>query len=89
MNRIPIILAIAYLGVYTAVLVNNVYWPVGDQTDVIRAGLAAFPIGLLLSFSYPGEREGAFVAVSLAAVLNAVALFYLSRWAVRRFSNSN
>jgi len=89
MRRLPLILAGVYLAIYTTVLVNNVYWPVGDQTDVIRAGFAAFPIGLWLSFSYPGERGGAFVAVSLAAVLNAVLIFFVSRWLIRRLSLSN
>ena len=86
-KRIPITLTIAYLLIYATVLVRNVVWSIGDQTDVIRAGFAAFPVGLFLSFAYPGERNGAFVAVSLAAVLNAVAIFYLSSWIVRRNSN--
>jgi len=85
MKRIPMFLTIAYLSIYTVVLIRNVWWPVGDQTDVIRAGIAAFPIGLLLSFVYPGERNGAFIAVSLAAVLNATLIFYVSRLAIRHF----
>jgi hypothetical protein len=55
MRRIPVVLALTYLAIYAGVLVKNIYWSVGDQTDVIRAGIAAFPIGLLLSFFYPGE----------------------------------
>ena len=82
MKRIPMVLTIAYLSIYATVLIRNVWWPVGDQTDVIRAGVAAFPVGLLLSFVYPGGRNGAFVAVSLAAVLNATAIFYGSRLAI-------
>ena len=77
------------MPIYAGVLVENIYWPVGDQTDVIRAGIAAFPIGLLLSFFYPGGRNGAFFVVTLAAVLNAVLIFYGSRWAIRRFNISN
>ena len=86
MRRIPIALTTTYLLVYMIVLVRNVVWSVGDQTDVIRAGIAPFPIGLLLSFSYPGDRNGAFVAVSLAAAFNAV-IFFLSRLVIRKISN--
>lgn len=87
MKRLPITLAIAYLAVFAAVLANNVFWPGGDQTDVIRAGLAAFPVGYILAFSYPGGRTGAFVAVTLAALLNAFVIFYASRRFVRRNSS--
>ena len=86
MRRMPIILAMVYLVIFTAVLVRNLFWPAGDQTDVIRAGIAAFPFGLVLSFFYPGGRNGAFVAVSMMAVLNAVAIYCLSALVIRRFS---
>jgi hypothetical protein len=88
MRRIPVILTVAYLAIVAIVLVKNVIWSIGDQTDVIRVGLATFPIGLILSFVYPGGRNGAFVAVSLPALLNAAVIFYLSRWVTRRFSNA-
>ena len=83
MKRLPAFLTIAYLSFYIAVLGRSVIWSVGDQTDVIMAGLAAFPIGFFLSFSYPGGRTGAFVAVSIAAAVNAVCIFYVTRWVVR------
>ena len=89
MRRIPVVLALTYLAIYAGVLVKNIYWPVGDQTDVIRAGIAAFPIGLLLSFFYPGGSYGAFFVVTLAAILNAVLIFYASRRVIRRFNISN
>lgn len=79
MKRLPLILSGCYLAIFSGVLIKNVYWSVGDQTDVIRPGIAAFPIGLWLSFNYPGDRNGAFVAVSMAAILNAVAIYYLTR----------
>jgi len=87
MRRIPAILTVAYLIIFAIVFVKNVYWPVGDQTDVIRVGIASFPIGFFLSFAYPGGRNGAFLAVSLPALLNAAAIFYVSRWMIRRYSN--
>jgi len=86
MRRIPLILAVIYLTIFTTVLLRNVYWSIGDQTDVIYTGIAAFPLGLILSLFYPGERNGAFICVSVAAVLNAVLIFYVSRWTIRRFS---
>ena len=86
MKRLPLILSVTYLAVFVGILIKNVCWPVGDQTDVIRVGIASFPIGLLLSFSYPGDRNGAFVAVSLAAILNAGAIYYLARRYVRQNS---
>jgi len=89
MRRIPVVLALTYLAIYAGVLVKNIYWPVGDQTDVIRAGIAAFPTGLLLSLFYPGGRYGAFFVVTLAAILNAVLIFYASRRVIRRFNISN
>ena len=79
MKRLPLILSVCYLAIFSGVLIKNVYWSVGDQTDVIRVGIASFPIGLVLSFIYPGDRNGAFVAVSLAGVLNALAIYYLAR----------
>ncbi len=81
MNRrhIPLLVTAAYLLVYATVLVNNTIWSVGDQTDVIRAGIAAFPLGLILSFAYPGGRTGAFVAVSACAAVNAVVIFVFAR----------
>jgi hypothetical protein len=84
MKRIPVALTVAYLSIYTTVLIQSLWWPVGDQTDVIRAGIAVFPIGLLLSFFYPEGLNDAFIAVSLAAVLNAAAIFYGSHLAIRR-----
>lgn len=86
MKRLPLILSVSYLAIFTGVLIKNVYWSVGDQTDVIRTGIAAFPIGLWLSFNYPGDRNGAFVAVSLAAILNTIAIYYLTRHLTRHKS---
>jgi hypothetical protein len=85
MKRMPVILAVLYLTIFTTVLLRNVHGG-GDQVDVINTGIASFPLGLILSLFYPGERNGAFIAVSLAAFLNAVSIFYVSRWAIRRFS---
>ncbi|MFZ1918436.1 MAG: hypothetical protein WAU58_12745 [Terriglobales bacterium] len=86
-RRIPEIVTVSYLAFFTTILAKNVLWPAGDQTDVIRVGVASFPLGLFLSFAYPGDRSGAFVVVSLAAVLNAMVIFYLSRWIIRRISH--
>lgn len=80
---VPGVLTAGYLVFYLVVLLNNTIWSVGDQTDVIRTGAAAFPIGLLLSFMYPGTRDGAFAAISICAVLNAVVIYLVSRWHVR------
>ena len=88
MKRLPITLALIYLLIYSGVLMRHVFWSTGDQTDVVKAGLAAFPVGLLLSLFYPGERTGVFVAVTLAAALNAVLIFYISRWLIRRMSRA-
>jgi hypothetical protein len=71
--------AIVYCAIFLSVLIKNVIWPVGDQTDVIHAGIAAFPLGLVVSFAYPGGREGAFVAVSVCAAINAAAIYLLAR----------
>lgn len=79
MKRLPLMLSVCYLTIFAGVLIKNVFWSVGDQTDVIRPGIAAFPIGLWLSFNYPGDRNGAFVAVSMAAILNAIVIYYLTR----------
>jgi hypothetical protein len=81
MNRrhIPLLVTAAYVLIYATVLIKNTIWSVGDQTDVIRAGIAAFPLGLILSFGYPGGRTGAFVAVSVCAAINAVVIFFLTR----------
>ena len=85
-RQLPILLALAYAAFYVAVLVKNVIYSVGDQTDVIRAGIAAFPLGWILSLKYPGGRNGAFVAVSCCALLNTLAIYYYTRSFVR---NSN
>jgi hypothetical protein len=79
-QRLPMLLAGIYALFFTAVLVKNVIWSVGDQTDVIRVGLAAFPLGLITSFVYPGGREGAFVAVGVCGALNTWVIYLLSRW---------
>jgi hypothetical protein len=83
-RHIPLGAVIVYAGIFATVLIKNVVWSVGDQTDVIRAGLAAFPLGLIASFAYPGGRNGAFVAVSICAVINALAIYILAR----RFTGS-
>jgi hypothetical protein len=85
-RHLPILLSLAYAAFYVAVLVKNVIYSVGDQTDVIRAGIAALPLGWVLSLTYPGERNGAFVAVSCCALLNTIAIFYFTRSFIR---NSN
>lgn len=82
---LPAILTGLYVAFYLGVLIRNVYWSDGDQTDVIRTGIAAFPIGLLLSFAYPGGRTGAFVAVSMAAAGNALLIFWISWLLCRKF----
>jgi hypothetical protein len=84
MKRMPLILTVTYLMIFTSVLVRYACWPIGDQTDVVKVGIASFPIGLLLSFVYPGGRTGAFAAVSLAALLNAMAIYYLTRKFIRQ-----
>jgi hypothetical protein len=86
-KRLPLILSAAYLVMYAAVLLKNVVWSVGDQTDVVRTGIAAFPLGLLISVGYPGGRAGAFMAVSVAAVLNALIILVVSQWIVGRLRN--
>jgi hypothetical protein len=86
-SRVPIAVSIVYLGIFAGVLVRNVWWPVWGSDRRHLNWSRCFPIGLLLSVSYPGERTGAFVAVSLAAVSNAVVIFYISRWIIRRISN--
>ena len=73
-----------YLIVYSAVLANNIFWSVGDQTDVIRAGVAAVLLGIIVSFTYPGDRDGAFFAVTICACINAIAMYYIVRWFTRR-----
>ncbi len=78
-RRVPFVAVTAYAGIFLAVLIKNIVWPVGDQTDVIRAGIAAFPLGLIASFAYPGSRSGAFLAVSVCAAINAVAIYFLAR----------
>jgi hypothetical protein len=84
MKRTPLILTMAYLTLFASVLIKNVCWSVGDQTDVIRVGIASFPIGLILSFTYPGDRNGAFAAVSLAALLNAAIIYFVARRIIQR-----
>jgi hypothetical protein len=79
-RRLPFIVAGSYAAVYLAVLLKNVIWSVGDQTDVIRTGMAAFPLGLVASLTFPGGRNGAFIAVSVCAAVNVVVLFLLTRW---------
>lgn len=82
-RRIPFVAATVYAGIFLAVLIKNIVWPVGDQTDVIRAGIAAFPLGLIVSFAYPGGRNGAFVTVSACAAINAVAIYFIARYLCR------
>jgi hypothetical protein len=79
-RRLPAVLAASYALLFAAVLMKNVIWPIGDQTDVIRAGIAAFPLGLIMSLSYPGGRDGAFVAVAICGALNTVILYFAIRW---------
>jgi hypothetical protein len=85
-KHLPLLLAIAYAASYVAVLVKNVVFSVGDQTDVIRAGIAAWPLGWVLSYTYPGGRNGAFIAVSCCALLNTLAIFYYIRSLFRNSS---
>jgi hypothetical protein len=85
-RHLPILLALAYAAFYVAVLVKNVIYSVGDQTDVIRAGIAALPLGWVLAFTYPGGRNGAFVAVSCCALLNTIAIFFYTHSLVRNSS---
>jgi len=80
----PLAAVIGYSAIFLSVLIKNTIWSVGDQTDVIHVGIAAFPLGLLLSFAYPGGRQGAFVAVSVCALINAAAIYLL----VRRWTRS-
>lgn len=80
--------AVLYAIGYLIVLAKNIFWSVGDQTDVVRAGLAAAPLGIIVSFNYPGDRDGAFVAVTTCAGINAVALYYIVRWFTRRVENT-
>ena len=83
-RRLPGVLAASYALLFSAVLIKNVIWPVGDQTDVIRVGIAAFPLGLIMSLAYPGGRDGAFVAVAICGALNAVILYFAVTWFVDR-----
>jgi len=76
---LPAGIAILYAIVYLIVLANNIFWSVGDQTDVVRAGLAAAPLGVIVSSTYPGDRSGAFFAVTMCACINTVALYYIVR----------
>ena len=83
---LPHFVAITYAAIYVGILLKNVVYSVSDQTDVIRAGIAAFPFGWVLSYVYLGDRNGAFFAVSCCAVLNTFAIFYYTRSLIR---NSN
>ena len=82
-NLIPALAVVLYGLVYSAVLMKNVFWSVGDQTDVIRCGIAALPLGYVISFVYPGGRTGAFVAVTLCAALNICILYFGLRHLLR------
>jgi hypothetical protein len=82
-RRIPLVAAAIYAGIFLAVLIKSIVWSVGDQTDVIRAGIAAFPLGLIVSFAYPGGRNGAFAAVAVCAAINAVVIYFIVRRLVR------
>ena len=83
---LPLTAAAIYSWIFLSVLVKNVVWPVGDQTDVIRAGVAAFPLGLIASFAYPGGRNDAFVVVSACAAINAAAIYLIVRRLTRSVS---
>jgi hypothetical protein len=69
---------------YAAVLIKNLVWSAGDQTDVIRAGFAALPLGLITALTFPGGRREAFVAVSACAAINVACIFLLCRWFARK-----
>jgi hypothetical protein len=53
---------------------------VGDWTDLISVGVAAFPFGLVLAFTYPGTREEMFFVISLAAIVNAAIIYFVPHW---------
>ncbi len=76
-RRLPTIAAAIYAVFFAAVLIKNIVWSVGDQTDVIRAGFAAFPLGVIMSFAYPGGRNGAFVAVAFCGAFNTALIYFL------------
>lgn len=76
----PLLLAILYLVFYFVILYKNVVYSVGDQTDSIRAGVAAFPLGLVLAFVYPGGRDETFFVISLAAIINAAIIYFVPHW---------
>jgi hypothetical protein len=75
-----------YFLFFVGVLIKNVIWSVGDQTDVIRAGAAAFPLGLIVSVGYPGGRTGALLAVAICGLINCLLVFFFSRDAVEKRS---
>jgi hypothetical protein len=78
----PAIATALYLAFFGAVLIRNVVWPVGDETDVLRVAAAALPSGVLLVV-FPGDRNQAFWFLGVCAMINAM-LLYLIAYAVSR-----
>ena len=69
----PPIATALYLAFFGVVLIRNVVWPVGDETDVLRVAAAALPSGALLVV-FPGDRNQAFWFLGVCAMVNACAL---------------
>lgn len=78
----PAIATALYLAFFGVVLIRNVVWPAGDETDVLRVAAAALPSGVLLVV-FPGDRNQAFWFLGVCAMINAV-LLYLIVCAVSR-----
>jgi hypothetical protein len=84
LRYIPAGLTIAYILFYTAILLRYTIWPIGDQSDVVHEGVAAFSGGFIASFVYPGGRTGTFVCVSIFAAINAVLIYMITRRLLRK-----
>jgi len=82
MKKVPLITTAGYVTLFLAVFVNNVFWPVGDDTDVIRVGLAALPASLLTAPFAVGNRNEVFALLAFAATLNTVGIYVITRFLV-------
>jgi hypothetical protein len=49
----PAIATALYLAFFGVVLIRNVVWPVGDETDVLRVAAAALPSAVCSSLYSP------------------------------------
>lgn len=76
---VPAIVTSLYAIFFLVILSKSVFWEAGDQSDVVQAGIAAAPLGMVVSALYQGGRNAAFVAVTVCAGINAFAIYLVAR----------